>query len=134
MSQSAKDVLELSLDVSAVPEQPAGAGRYVVELARALAKRPDCGLTLLARRDDARRWARVAPAGRVSAIVPPPATARRAPDVRRKLRRLGPPDAEAIDAPVCEVTLTPFAGVSYRTAKLTAKSTEIAAFQTARLT
>jgi glycosyltransferase involved in cell wall biosynthesis len=48
--------LHVSLDVSAVPGQPVGAGRYTVELARALARRADVGLTLWTRRGDARRW------------------------------------------------------------------------------
>src|ERR1700686_5396310 len=63
-------VLEVSLDVSAVPNRPAGAGRYAVELAGALAERADCGLTLVARHDDGARWARIAPAKRVLAVVP----------------------------------------------------------------
>jgi len=62
--------LEIALDVSAVPERPAGAGRYVVELARALAGHSECGLTLMTRRDDATRWVEVAPNGRVLAVVP----------------------------------------------------------------
>ena len=63
-------ILEVSLDVSAVPERPAGAGRYIVELARALSGRADCGLSLLARRDDASRWKELAPKGRVRAVAP----------------------------------------------------------------
>ena len=62
--------LEVALDVSAVPERPVGAGRYVVELARALAGRDDCRLTLLARRDDCARWALTAPGERVVAVAP----------------------------------------------------------------
>ncbi|MGA3215458.1 MAG: glycosyltransferase family 1 protein [Acidimicrobiales bacterium] len=62
--------LEVALDVSAVPARPAGAGRYIVELSRALAKRPDCSLTLLARRDDAARWRKSAPGERVLAVAP----------------------------------------------------------------
>jgi glycosyltransferase involved in cell wall biosynthesis len=48
--------LSVSLDVSAVPQQLAGAGRYTAELARALARRDDVSLTVLARRGDAPRW------------------------------------------------------------------------------
>jgi len=70
MTGSGNRVLEVALDVSAVPARPAGAGRYVVELAAALAKRPECGLTLVARRDDAQRWTRIAPNQRVSAVAP----------------------------------------------------------------
>ena len=63
-------VVEVALDVSAVPDRPAGAGRYVVELARALASRRECGLTLLARVDDGPRWAGIAAGKRVLAVVP----------------------------------------------------------------
>jgi glycosyltransferase involved in cell wall biosynthesis len=50
------DPLALSLDVSAVPDRPGGAGRYTIALARGLAARPDVTLTLVARRSDAARW------------------------------------------------------------------------------
>ena len=76
MSRDSTDVLQVSLDVSAVPARPAGAGRYILELATALAKLPDCGLTLVARSDDGARWARVAPNERVRAVVPGPRLAR----------------------------------------------------------
>jgi len=69
-ARAADGVLEVALDVSAIPERPAGAGRYVLELARALGERADCRLTLLARRDDALRWAQIAPGQRVSAVAP----------------------------------------------------------------
>ena len=49
--------LALSLDVSAVPQRPGGAGYYTIALCRGLAARPDVALTLLARRNDERRWA-----------------------------------------------------------------------------
>ncbi len=62
--------LEVALDVSAVPREPVGAGRYVIELSRALAARDDCGLSLLARRDDGARWSLVAPGERVVAVAP----------------------------------------------------------------
>jgi glycosyltransferase involved in cell wall biosynthesis len=48
--------LALSLDVSAVPTRPGGAGRYTIALARGLAAHPDVTLTLVARRSDASRW------------------------------------------------------------------------------
>jgi glycosyltransferase involved in cell wall biosynthesis len=54
-----------SLDVSAIPSQPAGAGRYVVELARALGTRDDVALTVACRKGDAARWRRLAPASRL---------------------------------------------------------------------
>lgn len=53
---SPADPLALSLDVSAVPERPGGAGRYTIALAHGLAARPEVTLTLVARRDDADRW------------------------------------------------------------------------------
>ncbi|MGD0439945.1 MAG: glycosyltransferase family 1 protein [Acidimicrobiales bacterium] len=67
---SKSEGLSVALDVSAVPDRPVGAGRYVVELARALARRADCRISLLARRDDNARWALVAPGERVVAIAP----------------------------------------------------------------
>ena len=48
--------LAVSVDATAVPERPVGAGRYVVELVRALARRDDVRLTVWCRRDDAARW------------------------------------------------------------------------------
>ena len=53
---SASGPLALSLDVSAVPTRPGGAGRYTIALARGLAAHPDVTLTLVARRSDASRW------------------------------------------------------------------------------
>ncbi len=47
--------MRLGLDVSAVPVRVAGAGRYVVELARRLPA-PDLALTLVTRRGDGARW------------------------------------------------------------------------------
>jgi len=63
--------VEVALDVTAVPEHPAGAGRYIVELARALALRDDCGLRLVSRRDDAARWGELVDYERVLAVAPP---------------------------------------------------------------
>ena len=48
--------LRVAIDVAAIPARPAGAGRYVIELAAALAERDDVVLTLVCRRDDERRW------------------------------------------------------------------------------
>jgi glycosyltransferase involved in cell wall biosynthesis len=55
--------LRVGIDVSAIPANPAGAGRYVVELVRALARRDDVVLDLFARRGDAVRWSEYAPGG-----------------------------------------------------------------------
>ena len=62
-------VVRIALDVSAVPERPAGAGRYVVELARRLPGGDD-EITLVARRGDVARWRAWSPASRVVAPVP----------------------------------------------------------------
>jgi glycosyltransferase involved in cell wall biosynthesis len=48
--------LALSLDVSAVPARPAGAGYYIMELARGLCCRDDIALTMVSRRGDEPRW------------------------------------------------------------------------------
>jgi glycosyltransferase involved in cell wall biosynthesis len=61
--------MKVALDVSAVPTRVAGAGRYVVEVARRLAP---AGLTptLVARRDDAARWREWCPGVVVAPVVP----------------------------------------------------------------
>jgi len=64
------DVLTVSLDVSAVPDRPAGAGRYIVNLAGQLGRRPDLALLLVSRSADARRWAAIAPRASVLAAAP----------------------------------------------------------------
>jgi glycosyltransferase involved in cell wall biosynthesis len=63
--------LTLSLDVSAVPSRPGGAGYYTLELADALCRRDDVALTLVSRRGDGPRWRELS-AGRaaVTAAVP----------------------------------------------------------------
>jgi glycosyltransferase involved in cell wall biosynthesis len=53
--------LRLSLDASAVPEQPSGAGRYVIDLASALSRRDDVEITVACRRGDGVRWRSVGP-------------------------------------------------------------------------
>ncbi|HET9732576.1 MAG TPA: glycosyltransferase family 1 protein [Acidimicrobiales bacterium] len=68
--------LAVSLDVSAVPANPAGAGRYTIDLVAALGRRDDTALTLIARRGDAGRWPGVAPGARVLAVSPNPRPAR----------------------------------------------------------
>jgi len=65
-------VIRLSLDVTAVPVDPRGAGRYTLELARALSRRDDIALTLVARSADATRWSSLAPAASVLAAAPGP--------------------------------------------------------------
>ena len=62
--------LRLSLDVSAVPARPVGAGHYTLALAEHLARRSDIELTLVSRRGDDGRWAMVAPDARIVAAAP----------------------------------------------------------------
>jgi glycosyltransferase involved in cell wall biosynthesis len=63
--------LALSLDVSAVPARPAGAGYYIMELARGLGERADIELTMVSRRGDEERWVGLAAgAARVVGAVP----------------------------------------------------------------
>ena len=94
----------LSLDVSAVPARPGGAGRFVVELARELVGRDDAYVTLISRRDDGRRWSELAAgrAARVLPVVPPPRPLRLAYEQARLgplLGRLGPPAVAVHHAP-----------------------------------
>src|SRR5215218_2960323 len=48
--------VRVSLDASAIPDPPGGAGRYVLELAGALSRRDDVELTVVTRTADAARW------------------------------------------------------------------------------
>ncbi|HUC37252.1 MAG TPA: glycosyltransferase family 1 protein [Acidimicrobiales bacterium] len=59
--------LSVSLDVSAVPRQAVGVGRFALDLVGCLSRREDVELTLWSRRDDPGRWASAAHAG--SAVV-----------------------------------------------------------------
>jgi len=64
--------LKVSLDVSAVPEQPVGAGHYILQLARGLSARPDVDLVLFTRTADADRWAPLVGPGDLNATAPGP--------------------------------------------------------------
>jgi glycosyltransferase involved in cell wall biosynthesis len=64
------DVLSLSVDVSAVPARPVGAGQYTLALVTALAGRDDVSLTLICRHGDDGRWSMLAPAANVVAAAP----------------------------------------------------------------
>ncbi len=66
--------VSLSLDVSAVPARPGGAGYYTIALARGLAARDEVNLTLISRRHDQARWKELAGAG--SSVVGAVAEAR----------------------------------------------------------
>ncbi|MGH8979888.1 MAG: glycosyltransferase family 4 protein, partial [Acidimicrobiales bacterium] len=59
--------------MSAVPASPAGAGRYTIELARALAARRDTDLLFVARRSDAARWRAIGGPGDVVVAAAPAA-------------------------------------------------------------
>jgi glycosyltransferase involved in cell wall biosynthesis len=60
--------MKIGLDVSAVPQQPAGAGRYIVELAQRLPSHLD--VELLSRRDDRKRWESISPTAHINGLVP----------------------------------------------------------------
>ncbi len=62
--------LAVGVDVAAIPLDALGAGQYALELVRALAERDDVRVTLLTRRDDARRWAGIAPRADLVAQAP----------------------------------------------------------------
>jgi len=53
---SVTSVTQVVLDASAVPPNPAGAGRYTIDLVAALSKRSDVALTLITREGDVERW------------------------------------------------------------------------------
>jgi glycosyltransferase involved in cell wall biosynthesis len=63
-------VTEVGVDVSAIPIDPRGAGRYVIELVRALDRRGAVGLHLSTRKGDGERWQELAPSADVRAVVP----------------------------------------------------------------
>jgi glycosyltransferase involved in cell wall biosynthesis len=48
--------VSVSIDVSAVPAQPVGAGRYTIDVVSALSARDDVALTVWSRRSDGARW------------------------------------------------------------------------------
>jgi glycosyltransferase involved in cell wall biosynthesis len=83
------DVVRVSLDVSAVPADPVGAGRYTIHLVEALARRDDAVLRLWCRRGDAHRWGAITRSGPdlpAGADPRPMAAVRAVAPVRRPLR------------------------------------------------
>lgn len=62
--------MKVSLDVTAVPARPAGAGRYVLELARGLGRMTDMDTYLYARVDDGVRWELLEGDAHVRAVAP----------------------------------------------------------------
>jgi len=67
---SADGPLRVSLDVSAVPDRPVGAGHYILQLAGQLAGRPGIDLVLWSRRADRARWADMVPVDHLLAAAP----------------------------------------------------------------
>jgi glycosyltransferase involved in cell wall biosynthesis len=61
--------MKVALDVSAVPLKVAGAGRYIVEVARRLPLR-DVDTTLVTRREDVERWRELSPDATLAPLVP----------------------------------------------------------------
>jgi glycosyltransferase involved in cell wall biosynthesis len=74
--------VKLGLDVSAVPASPAGAGRYICELARRLPAHVE-RLTLATRRGDLERWAQIAPDAIARGVLPDPRVLRIAYEAAR---------------------------------------------------
>ena len=64
--------LRLSVDATAVPARPVGAGQYTLNLVRALDAREDVVLTVLCRHGDDGRWAMLAPSATLLAAAPQP--------------------------------------------------------------
>jgi len=62
--------MEVTLDVSAVPARPAGAGRYIIDLAREVGNRLRADLGLVCTTGDAARWQAIAPAARTYPVLP----------------------------------------------------------------
>lgn len=60
----------VTVDVSAVPAQPAGAGVYVLRLVEAIAAAGAVDLELVAAVGDSRRWQVIAPQAPVHAVAP----------------------------------------------------------------
>ena len=64
--------LRVSLDATAVPARPVGAGQYTLSLIGALAARDDIDLTVLCRHGDDGRWAMIAPNATSRPVAPQP--------------------------------------------------------------
>ncbi|MGQ0519838.1 MAG: glycosyltransferase family 4 protein [Actinomycetota bacterium] len=69
-SEPGSRALPVALDVSAVPANPSGAGRYTIDLAAALSRRDDVALTFVARSGDGPRWEALSPGATVVASAP----------------------------------------------------------------
>jgi len=91
--------VRVSIDASAVPARPAGAGRYVVELVTALAPRPDVDLVVVCRRDDGARWRTLAATAGVVDVAPGPRPLRLIWEQARLGRVVGEQAAEVHHGP-----------------------------------
>jgi glycosyltransferase involved in cell wall biosynthesis len=95
-------VVGVSLDVSAVPADPVGAGRYTIHLTEALARRPDVVLRLWSGRGDSYRWNAITRTDRgdaVRAVAPRLRPARLAWEQLRLPRLLKKTDADVHHGP-----------------------------------
>ncbi|MBO0714150.1 MAG: glycosyltransferase family 4 protein [Acidimicrobiales bacterium] len=99
MSAGATSEMAVSLDVSAVPSSPAGAGVYILRLAEALARRSDLSLRLITRKNDAERFRSLAPEAMVRAAAPGARPARLAWEQTRLPRVLRGLDVEVHHSP-----------------------------------
>jgi hypothetical protein len=111
----AGDVLRVLFDATALPERPAGAGVYTVELARALSARADIELYVASPRDvGAGTWLRTpGGAARLTRGADAHAETREAPEadvIRRALRRAARATAPRV-ATVHDLLLPPSAQV-----------------------
>lgn len=68
----AEPPLRVSLDVTAVPSEPVGAGQYTMYLAEALAARSDLDLVAFSRRSDTTRWHRLSQGLELEPVAPSP--------------------------------------------------------------
>ncbi len=93
--------LRVAIDVSAVPQHPAGAGRYVLDLVSELARRSDTVLTAISRNDDGERWDRMLGHERVRSCVPRRRVGRLAWEQLSMSRMLDSTNVDLLHSPHC---------------------------------
>ncbi len=91
--------IRVCLDASAVPAEPAGAGRYTIELAAALGRRHDVALTFVARSGDSERWEELVAGAEVVPTAPRKRPLRLAWEQARLPRLLGRLDVDLHHSP-----------------------------------